>query len=104
MKIAGETRVIPDSATVILPRPGTNLTNNNATGPILVNTVSVWRTQESGESETLHSSASTRRPSPRDAQYQLLSAIAEPATAAPMIAATLRCPLAVSAPATASKG
>src|ERR1700748_1282213 len=104
MNSAGDTRVMPESATVILPSPGTNLANSSDTGPIFVNTVSVCRTQESGESESLHNSASTRRPRPRDTQYQLLSAMADAATAAAMIEARLRCPVAVSAPATASNG
>ena len=95
---------MPASAMVTLPRVGMNFAKRSADGPTRTNMVSVSRTQVSGDSDSLHKNPSTRRPWARPSQYQLLSAMTDPATAAAMIVARLSSPRAVSAPATASSG
>ena len=56
---ASDSRVMPDSAMVMLPRAGMNFANSSADGPTRANMVSVWRTQASGDSDNLHNSPST---------------------------------------------
>src|ERR1700730_6726920 len=46
----------------IVVSPGKNLANSNDQGPALANTVSVWRTQKSGDKEILQSNPRMRRP------------------------------------------
>src|SRR5262249_52292390 len=77
MKAMGLTPVTPARETVMLLRPGMNLTNRSAPGPIFRYIASVLRMQLSGETVIRHSCASTFRPCRRAIQYQVLSARTE---------------------------
>ena len=56
------------------------------------------RTQESGSSETLHTSRRTLPPRARPRPYQIVSAMTEAATLSPSASAKLILPVAPSAP------
>src|SRR6476469_5983778 len=73
--------IMPERTTAILPRPGTNLANRRAIGPIRVNKFSLCRTQESGETEILQKNARRRLPTRTPARYHPRSAIKAAAAA-----------------------
>ena len=55
-------RIVPSSAEDTVDSPGTNFEINSSGAPQRSNCVRVRRTQESGDSDTRHSSAITCRP------------------------------------------
>src|SRR5262249_25259653 len=62
MKAMGLTPITPARETVMLLRPGMNLTNRSVPGPIFRNIASVLRMQLSGETVIRHSCASAFPP------------------------------------------
>src|SRR4029450_4137030 len=79
----GGRRTMPAIAVATEANPGMNFATISDGAPQRAKIISVWRTQESGDSDTRHSVFSTRPPSRRPATYQETLPMTDAATAVP---------------------